>query len=701
MLGELLYTIFYDHDPASLGVAILFCVTGSFLSVRMLRAYGQADGAQRRYRAWLLSIIAGGTIWTTHFIAVLGFRPELLTGHDQSLVALSLFIAIVAVLISVSAVSVLRGPVAPEAGGVLLGLGIAAMHYVGMAGFAIVCGFETAPGATVAAIALSCAGGALAFNRTLRRTRHSTLQGTAGLVLTVVLLHFTAMSALELDTTVAVPLPQGYFSAPGLVLPVALVMGLVLVLGLSSLQIDAISGSESVARLRKAARQDPLTGLANRTGFAEGLDAMRDPHGALVPFLLVTVDLDEFKQVNDTHGHAAGDELLRVAARCILDALPPGGLAARMGGDEFSLLVPGPRTEAEALEFGTLLVSRLNQPMRWEGAVIRCRASAGLVLCPAQGQEAPGLVAAAELALFDAKQRGGRRAQLYDAERARSLRDRRALGDDLARAFEAGELTLHYQPQFDLREKRITGFEALLRWTHPERGAVSPAVFVPLAEERGLIQPLGAWVLRTAAAEAAGWALPCRVAVNVAAPQFEGGGLVGTVREVLDDTGLPPDRLELEITETTVIDDLDSARRQVAELKRLGVLLAMDDYGTGYSALSTLLALPFDKIKFDRSFIQRMEDDTRMIGVLHSSVALGRHLGISVLAEGVETEAQADILSGLGCDEVQGFLLGRPMPAEEARRRFGLDGTAAGAWDDDRARDAAAPTRRSLAAGGG
>lgn len=683
MLSTLVYSIFNEHAPAHLAIALLVCVTGSFLSVRMLRDYCDAAGPQRRYRAWLLSIVAGGTIWTTHYIATLGYRPTLVSGHDPSVVALSLFIAITSVLMAVSSASAMRGPLAPEAAGVLLGLGLSAMHYVEMSGYAVGSAMRMDPLTTIASIAFALGGGALTFNRVLRRTRRPILLGTVSLALTVGLLHFTGMSAMRLDTSVIVPLPLGYASPDGLVLPVALVMGLVLVLGLASLQIDTITGAESVARLRQAARKDPLTGLLNRTGLTEQLDRLRQANGALQPLTLIAIDLDELKQVNSTHGTTAGDEMLRGAARRILDWLPPEGIAARVGGDEFYAVIPDARDPQGAVELGTSLVATLNKPMRWQGDVIRMRASAGLVLCPAQGHAVSALFAAADVALYDSKRRGGRQATLYDPDMARTIRTRRELGDDLVRAFEAGEFHLHYQPQFDLNARRVTGFEALLRWNHPRRGPIVPADFVPLAEERGLIDALGDWVLREAVQEAAGWTVPCRLAVNVSAPQFESGALVDTVRDLLSATGLPPELLELEITEGLVIEDLPSVQTQVAALKEIGVLVTMDDYGTGYSALTTLLALPFDKVKFDRSFIERIDEDPRMIGVLQSCVALGRHLGITVLAEGVETDEQAQALSEIGCDEIQGYLIGRPMPAEDTRRRFALDGTGAIRWDAD------------------
>lgn len=685
MPGDLLSVILFDHDPLHIAVAAAVCLIGSLLSVRMLHAFGHAGPAQRPYRAGLLSIIAGGTIWTTHFVAMLGFRPDLLTGHDEALVALSLFAAIGAVLIAVTATVVLPAGPTVEIGGMLLGLGSAVMHYIGMSGFAVACATGVDPARIAASVVLGCGFGALTFNRALRGSRRRPVQAMLALTAAVVLLHFTGMASLALDPAVPVPLPTGYFTGTGLTMPVALVMGLVLIVGLSTLQIDRISGQESISRLQRAAREDPLTGLPNRTGFNERLGAMLGSDGRMRPLLLIAIDLDELKEVNDTHGHAAGDEVLRQAACRIAAWLPPGGIAGRIGGDEFYAALPGRLSPRAAAAAGERLVEALARPIPFDGTVLRSGCSIGMMLYPAQAATTAELFAGADLALHDSKRRGRNRASLYDAEMARNHRDRRQLGDDLQRAFEAGGLSLHYQPQQDLRSGEITGFEALLRWQHPVHGPISPQIFIPLAEERGLIGALGAWVLRTAAAEASGWTRPCRVAVNVAAAQFEGDELASLVRQALADSGLPAQRLELEITETTVIGDLPSVQRQAAELKAIGVSLAMDDYGTGYSALSTLMALPFDKIKFDKSFVLEMETDRRMVGVLRTTIDLGRHLGIAVLAEGVETERQAAMLQELGCHLVQGFLVGRPAPPPEIRRRYDLQRDAA----PGRARDAA------------
>ena len=697
MLTDILASIVYDHEPVHVAVALAICFAGSLVSVRLLRTLARTGPAQRPYWVALLAIIAGGTVWTTHFIAILGYRPDLLSGHDQRLVALSLFAAIAGMLVALSVQVSLPPRIAPLAAGTVFGLGGAAMHFIGMAGFAITCVSQSDPLAAGLGVGLGCLGGAAAFHCALRRPERHIAGGAAGLTAAVVLLHFGGMASITLDPSIRVPLPPGDFPGDGLGLPVLLVMGLVLFVGLSSLQLDRIAGREARASLHRAAREDPLTGLPNRRAFRETLETFGDQAGAVPPLLLIVVDIDRLSAINDTHGHDAGDEVLREIGRRLSDWLPLGAFAARIGGDEFCVALPGHVPSDQAGWYGASLIASLSRAVWWEGLPLKVQAGAGMILCPDHADTIEDLFAGAEIALTDAKGRGSNRAGLYNPEIARQQRERRDLGDALERALDEGGLDLHFQPQITLMTGHVVGFEALLRWQHPALGRISPEVFVPLAEERGRIEDLGNWVLRRALTEAAGWRRHCRIAINVAAPQFASGTLVATLRGLLAETGMAPHLVELEITETTVIEDLAAVREQIAEIKALGVGLAMDDYGTGFSALSTLLALPFDKIKFDKSFIETLTTDRRMVGVIRSTVELGRYLGLKVLAEGVETEEQVSLLTGLGCDEVQGFLIGKPMPAETARRLFDLDLSDAELWDRDRRDDAlAAETRHGV-----
>jgi diguanylate cyclase (GGDEF)-like protein len=684
MIVDLLSTIVMDHSPAHVLVAILVCVLGSFLSVRILQAFGRTGRAQKPYWAGLLSITAGGTIWTTHFVAMLGYRPDVPSGYSALHVGLSLFTMIVAVLFGGVVGTSRRWRRAPMIGGVIFGAGVAGMHYVGMKGFAVACGVVVDPYHVTLSVVLACLGGVATLQLTQSRSLQRPYLATGAMVGTVQLMHFLGMSGLRLDLSRSAALPAGYFNGDGLLLPTTLVVGLVLIVGLSSLQIDRLTVEESMVRLRRAAREDDLTGLHNRGGFQEMLAPLLGHEDRSVPLMVIALDLDNFKYVNEVHGHAAGDRVLCETADRLTAWLPPGGFAARTGGDEFHLALPGTFTPEMAVATGTGLIAALERPvLRGDRSISVC-CSVGIILCPHQAATIEDLCAGAAIALDDAKRRGRSRASVFDSTMARDHRERRLLGDDLAKAIERRELELYYQPQASLPAGEVTGFEVLLRWRHPVRGFVPPDEFVPLAEERGLIVALGEWVLCEAVAEAARWTRAFRIAVNVAAPQFATGTLATIVRNALRETGLPAHRLELEITESTVIDDLPSVQRQVTELKQIGVSLAMDDYGTGYSALSTLLALPYDKIKFDKSFIQKIDSDQRMIEVLRSTIELGRKIGVVVLAEGVETEHQASVLQALGCDRIQGYFIGRPMPAGDTRARFELELSDVDRWDRDR-----------------
>ena len=420
---------------------------------------------------------------------------------------------------------------------------------------------------------------------------------------------------------------------------------------------------------------DPLTGLADRRQFRDRLAAAlaepRPPMGEGPGVLLI--DLDRFKAVNDALGHPAGDALLQSAGRRLRSALRPGDTAARLGGDEFAVLLgkPGGREAVGAV--AARLVELLARPYILRGQVALVGASIGIALAPEDGTDPDTLLSRADLALYQSKAQGRGRCSFFVPELQARAEARRALELGLRAALPRGEFALHYQPQLDLGARRLSGFEALLRWQRPGIGLVPPNDFIPLAEEIGLIGGIGAWVLRTATAEAASWPAPLCVAVNVAPQQFQDGQLVGTVRAALEAAALPGDRLELEITESALLEDGGwGTMGQLQALKAWGVRISLDDFGTGYSSLSQLRSFPFDRVKIDRSFA----DDA---AVVRAVAALGASLGMRTTAEGVETAAQLERIRAEGCTEAQGYLLGRPVPASELPeviRRYGaaMDG---------------------------
>jgi diguanylate cyclase (GGDEF)-like protein len=417
------------------------------------------------------------------------------------------------------------------------------------------------------------------------------------------------------------------------------------------------------------ARHDMLTGLFNRAAFAEKIEeAAGRTRQWGEAFNVLLLDLDRFKQVNDTLGHPAGDALLIETARRLKRALRETDALARLGGDEFAILqshLDDP--EADGAGLALRIISCLSEPFDIEGQVVSVGTSIGIALAPQHGAHAKDLLKRADLALYCAKGRGRRCYTIFDARLENEAASRRTLEVELRRALANNELVLHYQPLVDLRSGRRCGAEALLRWQHPERGLMMPLDFIPIAEETGLIVELGRWVLRQACRDAATWPADTVVAVNLSPLQFQRGDLLATIREALEEAGLEPHRLELEITEEILLDAERATCEAMQHIKDLKVSIALDDFGTGYASLSYLTMFPFDRIKIDRSFTAKL-DQPKCAAVIASTVTLARGLDMAVTAEGVETERQFRLLQAAGVDTCQGYLFGRPGPMENLWR---------------------------------
>jgi diguanylate cyclase (GGDEF)-like protein len=426
---------------------------------------------------------------------------------------------------------------------------------------------------------------------------------------------------------------------------------------------DISERKEAAERIAHLAFHDALTGLPNRAVFADHLQRTVAKSGECdEPVAVLCVDLDGFKAVNDLYGHPAGDALLIAAAQRLRAAVRGHELVARLGGDEFAVVQAG----GQQPDHGGLLAGRileaLAEPFSIGLDTVRISGSVGVALFPADASDPGSLVKNADMALYRAKAEGRGTVRFYEAAMDEALRRRRQLESDLRQAIGRGELSLHYQPLADLESGAILGFEALLRWTHGRLGEIGPATFIPLAEESGLILKLSDWVLREACAEAARWTPPLKLSVNLSPVQFAQGDLAAEVEAVLADTGLDPERLELEVTEGLLIKDADKAIAILERLKAIGVQIAMDDFGTGYSSLSYFRMFPFDKVKIDQSFIRDMIDNPQARAIIRSVIGLGQGLGMPVVAEGVETAEQLDALRAEGCDQVQGYWISRPGP---------------------------------------
>lgn len=432
---------------------------------------------------------------------------------------------------------------------------------------------------------------------------------------------------------------------------------------------DLASSREAAHHL---ALHDTLTGLPNRAFLSKHLEhALAHARRHKTTLAMLCLDLDRFKQVNDTLGHAVGDALLRAVASRLRDCLRSCDMVARLGGDEFAI-VQAPLDRAD--EAGTLaqrIIETLSKPYDLNGHQVVVGASIGIALVPADTTEDSHLLKMADMALYRAKADGRGVFRMFEQEMDTKLQARRVLELDLRRAVEMREFELHYQPLVDLASGQVNALEALVRWRHPEQGLVPPDDFIPLAEETGLIGPIGAWVLHQACADAAEWPTDVRIAVNVSAAQFKGHGLIAAVFDALAVSGLPPGRLELEITETALLADADATLAVLRALRAKGVRIVMDDFGTGYSSLGYLRSFPFDKIKIDRCFIKDIETNVDCKAIVRAVTGLGSNLGIATTAEGVETHAQLDQLRAEGCDQIQGYLFSRPVPARDVAALLG------------------------------
>lgn len=431
-------------------------------------------------------------------------------------------------------------------------------------------------------------------------------------------------------------------------------------------------------RIRRIAGQDELSRLPNRRTFDLRLDQEIAQLGRTKSALAVLLlDLDRFKAVNDTYGHTAGDELLRQVATRLSGMMRLGDTVARLGGDEFGIIQTNLASPEGGAALGERILHALTEPFDIMGVQTTIGCSIGIALAPQDGADRETLMRLADTALYQSKNEGRNRFSFFEPRMNRALQMKRLVEEDLRRAIANDELTLHYQPQIAADSGRICGVEALVRWRHPDHGLVPPSDFIAIAEERGLIVPLGEWVLRRACRDAQGWQ-GVKLAVNVSPVQFRHKDFVGSVMRVLAETGFDPGRLELELTESTVVDDADAAEAAMMELRAAGVGLALDDFGTGYSSLIYLRRFAFDKIKIDRSFLEYMETTGESAILVHSVVHLGRALGLRVCAEGVETDEQHRFLQAIGCHELQGFLFSRGVPAGEIEDLLIADSPLAG-----------------------
>ena len=440
-------------------------------------------------------------------------------------------------------------------------------------------------------------------------------------------------------------------------------------IGFRGVMADMTSAKLAEARVVHLAEHDPLTDLPNRASFRErlgrALQAVTDGDLAVI-----SIDLDYFKPINDRYGHPVGDAVLVAIAERLRATVEDGGFVARFGGDEFTLLLR--KMDAGAVEAQCRrLLRALNEPVAIGGIVTTVGGSMGVAFAPADGSTTDELIKNADTALYRAKSEGRGTFRFFAADMDQGLQERQQIVQDLRSALANRELVLHYQPYVDAITQAITGCEALLRWNHPARGMVSPADFIPLAEESGLIVPIGAWVIEEACRQAAHWPGGQRISLNISPVQFRDRDLPDSIRAALQKTGLAPHRLEVEVTETVLVVDAEAALDILTRIRALGVRIALDDFGTGYSSLNYLWRFPFDKIKIDRSFVWEIDSRRDSQIIVQAIRDIARGLNMTITAEGVETERQAELLRQTGCQELQGYLFSRPRPAEDLDHLFG------------------------------
>jgi len=427
---------------------------------------------------------------------------------------------------------------------------------------------------------------------------------------------------------------------------------------------DVTEARQAAARIAWLAAHDTLTGLPNRTAFAERLATAAPAASEDSGIAVLTIDLDRFKEVNDTLGHPFGDQILNEAAERLRDLAGEGDLITRLGGDEFAVIQHAVADPATAADLAERVIEALSHPFQFDGHTVVIGASIGIALAPRDGTDGDELLKLSDIALYRAKEESRGTYRMFEPGMDARMQERREIEADMRVAIQEGQFVVHYQPLLDLATGAITCFEALVRWEHPTRGQLQPADFIPIAEDSSLIIPIGEWVLRQACRDAAGWPAGMKVAVNLSPAQFKRGDLIAVTISALSNAGLEPERLELEVTESVLLHDEAWVRSLLERLTAIGVSIAMDDFGTGYSSLSYLRSFPFTKIKIDRSFVADLIGTADALAIVQATIQLSRKLGMETTAEGVETAEQLDVLIAEGCTHAQGFHVSRPVPAD-------------------------------------
>ncbi len=683
-VGKLMLTGTYS--PALVLASFLVAMLASYTALDLAGRIASATG--RSAYLWMLggSLAMGVGIWSMHFIGMLAFSLPIELGYDLGITVLSLLIAVGS---SGFALWLVGQPSLPwprlACGALILGAGVAAMHYTGMAAMRMMPGIVYDPALFILSLMIAIGASAAALIIAYRLRRHTPYvrvarAGAAVIMgLAIVGMHYTGMAAARFpDGSYCGALDGAGLTGDGLVYLVIVTTLSVLAIALLTSVLDArleertadLASSLTAAnrKLTRLALHDSLTGLPNRMLLGDRItQAMQRATESESCFALMFIDLDSFKPINDAFGHHVGDQLLLAVAQRLSEGLGAEHTLARIGGDEFVLLVPLRRPD-DAVSVAAHQVALLARPFSVAEQELQVSASVGVVLYPGCGSDQHQLLINADAAMYHAKSSGKNGYSFFDASMNSNARKQLQLIQDLRLAEQRGEFRLFYQPKIDASTGQPVGAEALLRWQHPQMGLLGPDKFIELAEKTGLIIAIGDWVLNEACRQMAQWVAAgyghWRVAVNLSALQFCHGGLVQSVADALARNHLRADNLTLEITESTAMNDADASMSVLQRLADMQVDISIDDFGTGYSSLMYLKRLPANELKIDRGFVRDLEQDSDDAAIVSAIVALGQALGLRIVAEGVETDNQQAFLTRLGCDSLQGYLLGRPQPAE-------------------------------------
>lgn len=651
----------FAYHQLLVAIAGSVCLFGTWVGMRHFARARATAGIIRLGWLFMASVGTGAALWAATFISILALDPSLNSGFEPVATGVVLAIAIVACLVGFE-IGSRHFTLAPEAGGLIMGAGILAMHFIAFKGWHIAGHVDWNVYGVTLTLLLGLSLSALAVNRANRPVTRWCRHGAAiVLAFMICVMHYamTASASAVADTSIVLP----SYLIPAHVLGLAVVAAVLLVMGsgFSTYVIDLKLRTESADRIHQLSFNDTMTGLPNRIAFNERLafDAA-EAHEKAHKLAAFSIDIDGFKDVNDVFGHSAGDLLLIEVADRMRRLLGGAEFLARQSGDEFLGLQMSGNHPHDAQAFAERISSVFEKPFTVHDQPVTLTASIGYSIFPVDTPERDQVLSNAKLAMHRGKSKQRGLICRYHREMDDSARSRRQLARDLQHAAERGELELHYQLQTTLADGKVCGAEALMRWRHPRRGMVSPGEFIPLAEETEVIVEIGEWALRTACRDAAAGKIPGAVAVNLSPVQFKDDNLAETIHAILLETGLSPKRLEVEVTESTIMSDRTHGLHILRKLKAMGISVAMDDFGTGYSSLATLHAFPFDKLKLDQSFVKRLPSDTAAAAIVRTVLALGDSLGMPVLAEGIETNEQWQFLSEAGCAKGQGYLFAKP-----------------------------------------